>query len=238
VDTTGFYNHYSALRSYEDLLGLTTGGADGEGHLGFAAAAGLTPFGQDVFQPDEAPTITVNPQSQSVVTGGSLTFTAAADITTPTIQWQASTNGGSSWINVSGATNPTFTPTNLTGFVNGWELRAVFTNYVGSATSAPAAITVTAPTTTVVLPSNNATSSGNQYLDAVASSGVTKVQYELTGGSLTNAVIATATPTIYGWLAAWNTTTVPNGSYTLQSVASFAGGVSGTSAAITVSVTN
>ena len=51
VDTTGFYNHYSALRSYEDLLGLTTGGADGEGHLGFAAAAGLTPFGQDIFQP-------------------------------------------------------------------------------------------------------------------------------------------------------------------------------------------
>ena len=94
------------------------------------------------------------------------------------------------------------------------------------------------PTTSVVLPSNNATSSGNQYLDAVASSGVTKVQFELSGGSLTNAVIATATPTIYGWLAAWNTTTVLNGSYTLQSVASYAGGVSGTSAPITVSVTN
>lgn len=49
VDSTGSYNHYSALRSYEDLLGLTTGGADGEGHLGFAGAKGLTPFGTDVF---------------------------------------------------------------------------------------------------------------------------------------------------------------------------------------------
>jgi hypothetical protein len=49
VDTTGSYNHYSALRSYEDLLGITTGGADGQGHLGFAAAAGLQPFGTDVF---------------------------------------------------------------------------------------------------------------------------------------------------------------------------------------------
>ena len=49
TDTTGSYNHYSALRSYEDLLGLTTGGADGEGHLGFAAAKGLVPFGTDVF---------------------------------------------------------------------------------------------------------------------------------------------------------------------------------------------
>ncbi len=49
TDTTGSYNHYSALRSYEDLLGLTTGGADGEGHLGFAATKGLAPFGTDVF---------------------------------------------------------------------------------------------------------------------------------------------------------------------------------------------
>jgi phosphatidylinositol-3-phosphatase len=49
TDTTGTYNHYSALRSYEDLLGLTSGGTDGEGHLGFAAAKGLAPFGTDVF---------------------------------------------------------------------------------------------------------------------------------------------------------------------------------------------
>lgn len=49
TDTTGSYNHYSALRSYEDLLGLTKGGADGQGHLGFAATAGLAPFGPDVF---------------------------------------------------------------------------------------------------------------------------------------------------------------------------------------------
>jgi hypothetical protein len=41
VDTTP-YNHYSALRSYEDLLGL-------RGHLGFAAQDGLATFGADVF---------------------------------------------------------------------------------------------------------------------------------------------------------------------------------------------
>ena len=49
VDETGVYSHYSALRSYEDLLGLTRGGSDGLGHLGFAGAAGLSPFGRDVF---------------------------------------------------------------------------------------------------------------------------------------------------------------------------------------------
>ncbi len=48
-NTTGSYNHYSALRSYEDLLGLRRGGTDGLGHLGFAAQRGLAPFGRDVF---------------------------------------------------------------------------------------------------------------------------------------------------------------------------------------------
>ena len=47
VDTTGSYNHYSALRTFEDLLGVRNGGADGHGHLGFAATA--TDFGRDVF---------------------------------------------------------------------------------------------------------------------------------------------------------------------------------------------
>jgi hypothetical protein len=41
------YNHYSALRTFEDLLGIRFGGADEHGHLGFAATA--TDFGPDVF---------------------------------------------------------------------------------------------------------------------------------------------------------------------------------------------
>jgi hypothetical protein len=49
VNSTGYYNHYSALRSYEDLLGLTEGGDDGHGHLGYAGTAGMLPFGKDVF---------------------------------------------------------------------------------------------------------------------------------------------------------------------------------------------
>jgi phosphatidylinositol-3-phosphatase len=35
------YNHYSLLRSIEDMFGL--------GHLGYAASAGLLPFGPDIF---------------------------------------------------------------------------------------------------------------------------------------------------------------------------------------------
>jgi hypothetical protein len=43
------YNHYSLLRSLEDIFGVRTGGSDGHGHLGYAGAAGLRPFGKDLF---------------------------------------------------------------------------------------------------------------------------------------------------------------------------------------------
>jgi phosphatidylinositol-3-phosphatase len=43
------YNHYSLLRSLEDLYGVTTGGSDNKGHLGMAGAAGLASFGPDLF---------------------------------------------------------------------------------------------------------------------------------------------------------------------------------------------
>ncbi len=70
---------------------------------------------------------------------------------------------------------------------------------------------------TVILPANNATVSGTSVvLDAAEPSGTTQVQFELLGGSLSNfTLIATATPTIYGWVAQWDSTTVANGSYYL-----------------------
>ncbi len=49
VDTTGSYNHYSALKTYENLLGIDKGGSDGKGHLGMAGQPGLAAFGPDVF---------------------------------------------------------------------------------------------------------------------------------------------------------------------------------------------
>jgi hypothetical protein len=67
---------------------------------------------------------------------------------------------------------------------------------------------------------------------------VTSVSFELSGNGLSDQVIATATPTYYGWLAQWNTKSVANGTYSLQSVAAYAGGVSGPSPPITIIVSN
>jgi len=93
-------------------------------------------------------------------------------------------------------------------------------------------------TTTVVLPSDGATVSGQELLGASGSAGVTQVQFELTGGDLNNSLIATATRTKYGWLAGWWTTNVPDGTYTLRSIASNPGGDRGTSHGITITVAN
>src|SRR6266481_7808444 len=50
-----------------------------------------------------APTITTQPANQTVTTGQTATFTAAATGSpTPTVQWQVSTDGGASFSNVSG----------------------------------------------------------------------------------------------------------------------------------------
>jgi hypothetical protein len=132
---------------------------------------------------------------------------------------------------------------NTTGVANGtYTLQSVANAGGVSRSSTPITVVVDnpPPTTTVVLPSNKASLSGNQYLDATASPGVTKVNYELSGGKkhLSDFVVATGTSTLYGWLAAWNTTGIANGTYTLQSVASYGGGVSGTSAPITITVSN
>jgi hypothetical protein len=76
------------------------------------------------------------------------------------------------------------------------------------------------PTTSVLIPANGATLSGSTYLDASASN-ATSVEFLLSGGTYgySAPVICTATPTLYGWLCRWNTSTVPNGSYVLVSEA-------------------
>jgi hypothetical protein len=93
-----------------------------------------------------SPVVNTQPAGQTVVAGQSATFTAAASGNpSPTVQWQVSTNSGSSWSPVAGATSTSlsFTAQNSE---NGWEYQAVFSNTNGSVTSSPATLTVVAPT--------------------------------------------------------------------------------------------
>ena len=72
------YNHYSWLRTMEDLFGVaaTSPGLDGLGHVGFAAQPGLAPFGKEIFTADTTgtsttpttPTTTTTPAATTPVT--------------------------------------------------------------------------------------------------------------------------------------------------------------------------
>ena len=83
-------------------------------------------------------------QRQTVTAGATATFTAAASgDPTPSVQWMVSTNQGTSFSDISGATATTysFTPTLAQ---NGDEYEAVFSNAAGSATTTAATLTVQA----------------------------------------------------------------------------------------------
>jgi hypothetical protein len=90
----------------------------------------------------------------------------------------------------------------------------------------------------VVKPAGGAQLSGLQYLDAIASAkfGISNVEFRLTGEGRT--IIARAGLFLYGWLGRWDTRSVPNGIYTVYSVAYGITGLVTTSTGVVVDVKN
>jgi hypothetical protein len=90
--------------------------------------------------------ITTNPSDASVSVGDKATFTVAATgYPAPTVQWQRSTDGGSGYTDIDGATSTTYSLT-TTAADNGNRYRAVVTNGVGQpVTSTAATLTVGGP---------------------------------------------------------------------------------------------
>ena len=77
------------------------------------------------FSTNTAPAITTQPASMTVTAGSIGTFAAAAAGTpTPSVQWMVSTNGGTSFATVAGATSTTLSVT-TTASQNGNAYEAV-----------------------------------------------------------------------------------------------------------------
>ena len=99
-------------------------------------------IGRFLADPPDPPSVTMHPVNQTVRAGQLVQFTAAADGTpAPTIQWQASADGGSTWEAHPAWILETFVR-RVRATENSWLFRAVFTNTQGTATTTAATLTV------------------------------------------------------------------------------------------------
>jgi hypothetical protein len=94
------------------------------------------------------------------------------------------------------------------------------------------------PETNVVKPAGDAQLGGVQFLDASASSklGVRSVQFRIAGEGRT--ISERGVPSPYGWITEWNTRSVPDGTYTVSSVARGNTGLVTTSTGVVIRVKN
>jgi uncharacterized protein (DUF736 family) len=102
-------------------------------------------------------TISQQPVSTTLCAGLNTAFTAAATGSGLTYQWQVSTNGGTSFSNLSGATSPTLNLPSVTPAMNGNQYRVnLGGSCVASLFTNAATLTVNSSVTIVTQPANQA----------------------------------------------------------------------------------
>ena len=94
---------------------------------------------------------TTQPANRTSCQNGSVTFTAAGTGTITTTQWQVSTNGGTTWADIAGATTTTLTLTNVQPSQNSYRYRLVLSNAGCGAVNSNAATLTVNPLPTVSL---------------------------------------------------------------------------------------
>jgi hypothetical protein len=157
------------------------------------------------------------PSNGATVSGTQVVLDAIPELGgTTEIEFELSGGGLAQSITIATVNSPS-----LVGWVTTWDSTKVPNGtYILEAVDVPpdeighpGAISITVdnpdPTVSIVVPSNGATVSGSQVLDAVASRGVTSVSFSYTGAlCASGCTIGTATPTLYGWLYEWNTESI------------------------------
>ena len=112
----------------------------------------------------EKPTVTTQPVEAVVVIGHGATFeSAATGVPPPTVQWQLSTNGGTTWTSIGGATSPTLN-VGIVEEVNdpaGTLYRALWKNSGGETASNPALLVVERPPAFVIQPEPQSAEAGH-----------------------------------------------------------------------------
>lgn len=158
----------------------------------------------------DAAGITNNPANTSACLNGNASFSVTASGSNLTYQWQVSTDGGTNWNNVAGATAATLNLTAVTAGMNNNRYRAVVYSCGPAGTNSAAAIlTITNPANITTQPTDATVCPNNSASFSVAVNGTSLTyQWQVStngGGAYTNIAGATAaTYTIASVTAAQN----------------------------------
>jgi hypothetical protein len=151
---------FSGNAIYNEIVAITyrAGSANQKLLINYTKAANVGAIGGSVdlisawlVQPQNqsSPVIATNPNAQSVTAGTDVTFSAAAapgstlNPNPPTVQWYVSNNVGGSFSPIPGQTATTLDIGPATIGESGYQYEAIFANSAGTATTAPATLTVT-----------------------------------------------------------------------------------------------
>ncbi len=126
---------------------------------------------------------TTQPLTQTPASGTDVTFTtvAAGGSGTKTYQWQISTDGGTTWTNITGATLATYTINDATS-ANNAKYRNRVTDTTGTINSTVATLTVAAPTsydTTLTFTSSTSANAAGVAGEVLASDADLKFEFNL-----------------------------------------------------------
>lgn len=138
--------------------------------------------------------ITTQPANTSAClpTQTSASFSVVVTGTAPTFQWQVSTNGGTSFTNITGATAATLNVTGLTASMTGYQYRAVLNGTCTSGLNSSAAtLTVNTLVEITGQPTNKSVCAGSNTSFAVTATGSTityQWQVSVNGGPFVNVI--------------------------------------------------
>lgn len=120
------------------------------------------------INPGAGPSITTQPANQTACAGTNATFSV---VSTGTYQWQLSTNGGTSWTNIAGATATSYTVTGVTTAQNSYQYRVIVSGQCGSTTSSAATLTVNVAPAVTGQPTSLSLCSGSAASFSVTATG-------------------------------------------------------------------
>ncbi len=119
------------------------------------------------------PSITTQPQNQTVTVGATATFTVTAAGTAPlSYQWRKNA------VNISGATSASYTTPATVAADNGKLFSVVVTNTAGSVTSSNATLTVNLPPAITTQPANQSVHVGHTATFSAVATGTAPLTYQ------------------------------------------------------------